>query len=124
MFNKILVPIFSIHQISEVLHQAINLATSHGGQLVILSVFEKKSSKKIFSESITTVIDSAKVRSGIDCLLISKAGKALAKICDIANELKVDLIVIGVKDISLESSSQSTASRVISLANCPVFIVP
>ena len=45
-------------------------------------------------------------------------------ICDVADELNIDLIVMGTRGVNLEEDSQSTAVRVIQLAPCPVLVVP
>ena len=45
-------------------------------------------------------------------------------ICDVANELNVDVILIGTNGVNLERDSDSTAAQVIQFAPCPVLVVP
>jgi nucleotide-binding universal stress UspA family protein len=45
-------------------------------------------------------------------------------ILDVADELNVDVIVMGTGGVSLNSDDGSTAARVIELAPCPVLVVP
>ena len=46
------------------------------------------------------------------------------RICDVADELNVDVIVMGTRGVNLESDSGSTAAQVLQLAPCPVLVVP
>ena len=52
------------------------------------------------------------------------AGFAAAAIADVADELNVDVIVMGGPGVNLEIDSTSTAASVIELASCPVLVVP
>ena len=46
-------------------------------------------------------------------------------ICDVADEINADVIVMGTRGLTLEADeAPSTASRVIQLAPCPVMVVP
>jgi nucleotide-binding universal stress UspA family protein len=46
-------------------------------------------------------------------------------ICDVADEIDADVIVMGTRGLTLEADeAPSTASRVIQLAPCPVLVVP
>ena len=51
---------------------------------------------------------------------IEKAGI----IYDIANQLNLDVIILGTKGLKLGSESQTTVSKIIQLAHCPVLVVP
>ncbi len=56
--------------------------------------------------------------------MIEREGKPAFVICDVADEINADVIVMGTRGLTLEATSPSTASRVIQLAPCPVLVVP
>jgi nucleotide-binding universal stress UspA family protein len=62
---------------------------------------------------------------GVSCEVIEREGKPAFVICDVADEINADVIVMGTRGLSLEADeAPSTASRVIQLAPCPVLVVP
>lgn len=63
---------------------------------------------------------------GIDCDVLEESGQPAFTICDIADELDIDLIVMGCSSIGLtqEGQTESVTNRVINLAPCPVLVVP
>ena len=61
---------------------------------------------------------------GMECELIERQGKPAFVICDVADEINADVIVMGTRGLNLEPDEASTASRVIQLAPCPVLVVP
>ena len=63
-------------------------------------------------------------QAGISCEVLEKQGKPAFVICDVADELNVDLIVMGTRGLNLEEDQESTAARVIQLAPCPVMVLP
>ena len=63
-------------------------------------------------------------QSGVPCQRLERGGEPLTVILDVADELKVDVIVMGTGGVSLNSDDGSTAARVIELAPCPVLVVP
>ena len=57
--------------------------------------------------------------------MLEREGKPAFVICDVADEINADVIVMGTRGLSLEAEdAPSTASRVIQLAPCPVMVVP
>lgn len=63
-------------------------------------------------------------QAGMACEVIEREGKPAFVIGDVADEINADVIVMGTRGLSLESGEESTASRVIQLAPCPVLVVP
>jgi nucleotide-binding universal stress UspA family protein len=65
-------------------------------------------------------------KQGIDAEILQREGKPAFTICDVADELNVNLIVMGSRGIGvdLEHAAESVASRTIALAPCPVLVVP
>ncbi len=79
------------------------------------------------AQLITSLLKKAQEQirqAGLTCDVLNKQGKPAFVICDVADDLNVDLIVIGTKGINLEEDMESTAARVIQLAPCPVLVVP
>ena len=63
-------------------------------------------------------------QGAIQCDVLEKVGKPPFVICDVADELNVDLIIMGTRGVNLQENAESTAVRVIQLAPCPVLVVP
>jgi len=63
---------------------------------------------------------------GIEAEIIEREGKPAFTICDVADELNADLIVMGCRGLGLteEGVAESVTNRVINLSPCPVLIVP
>ena len=78
--------------------------------------------------AVAALLEQARSRfeeQGVVCELIEREGKPAFVICDVADELNADVIVMGTRGLSLEAEeAPSTASRVIQLAPCPVLVVP
>ena len=77
--------------------------------------------------AVAALLEDARQRflaEGMDCQLIEREGKPAFVICDVADEINADVIVMGTRGLSLEADQASTASRVIQLAPCPVLVVP
>ena len=79
------------------------------------------------AESIASLLNRARMeieQEDILCDVLEKEGKPAFVICDVADDLNVDLIVMGTRGLNLEEDQESTAARVIQLAPCPVLVVP
>jgi nucleotide-binding universal stress UspA family protein len=65
-------------------------------------------------------------QKSIDTETISREGMPAFTICDVADEIGADLIVMGCRGLGLteEGASESVTNRVINLSPCPVLIVP
>ncbi len=127
MFETILLPIDQSREAFETASKAIQLAKSHESAIVILSVLQPELPEMNDAQSIASLLDKARAQieqAGIACSILEKEGKAPFVICDVADDLNVDLIIMGTKGINLEEDTESTAARVIELAPCPVLVVP
>ena len=77
--------------------------------------------------TVAPLLDQARAQfeqAGVACELVEREGKPAFVICDVADELNVDVIVMGTRGVNLEGDTESTAVRVIQLAPCPVLVVP
>ena len=63
-------------------------------------------------------------QAGVPCEVVERQGKPAFVICDVADEMNVDVIVMGTRGVNLSSDGESTAARVIQFAPCPVLVVP
>ena len=58
--------------------------------------------------------------------LSEKKGPPAFTICDLADEIEADLIVIGCRGTGLtdEGATDSVSNRIINLSPCPILVVP
>ena len=127
MFETVLFPIDQSREALETAAKALELARSHGSRLVLLSVVEPERPEMHDHEAVAGLLDQARDRfeqAGVTCEQIEREGRPAFVICDVADELNVDVIVMGTRGVNLEAESGSTAARVIQLAPCPVLVVP
>jgi nucleotide-binding universal stress UspA family protein len=137
MFNKILFPLDRSREAQEAIAVAIDLVQKYQSKLILLSVVESPDLVAEVSddpvmqspEAIDQLLHSAQAmfaKRGIQADILQRQGKPAFTICDVADELNVNLIVMGSRGIGLdvEHTAESVASRVINLAPCPVLIVP
>ncbi len=127
MFETVLFPIDQSREALETAAKALELARSHGSRLVLLSVVQPERPEMHDHEAVAGLLDQARDRfeqAGVTCEQIEREGRPAFVICDVADELNVDVIVMGTRGVNLETDSGSTAARVIQLAPCPVLVVP
>ncbi len=136
MFNKILFPLDRSREAQEAIAVAIDLVQKYQSKLILLSVVEAPVAADVSDdpimqspEAIDRLLHSAQAmfaKRGIQADILQREGKPAFTICDVADELNVNLIVMGSSGIGLdvEHTAESVASRVINLAPCPVLIVP
>ena len=127
MFKTVLFPIDQSREAFETANKAIQLAKNHQSHIIMLSVVQPERPEMDDTEFVASLLNRAKEQmeqAGISCEVLEKQGKPAFVICDIADELNVDLIVMGTRGINLESDNESAAARVIQLAPCPVLVVP
>ena len=127
MFETVLFPIDLSGETLEPSGKALKLALRDGTRLVLLSVLPPVTGKKHDHEAVAGVLSQTRKRceqAGVICLEVERSGKPASVICDVADELNVDVIVMGTRGVNLESDSGSTAAQVLQLAPCPVLVVP
>ena len=127
MFQTVLFPIDESRQTMETAAVALELAKTHGSRLVVLSVVEAEEGAMHDAAAVAKLLEQARAsfeQAGVPCEMLEREGKPAFVIGDVADEINADVIVMGTRGISLESSEPSTAARVIQLAPCPVLVVP
>lgn len=136
MFKTVLFPIDQSRESREAADTVANVVKTYGSQLYILSVVEAPGDIKQPSdvemaspEAIADLLQTAKnlfADQGIDASILEREGKPAFVICDVADEIEAELIIMGSRGMGLteEGAADSVTNRVINLSPCPVLIVP
>ena len=56
--------------------------------------------------------------------MIEREGVPAFTICDVADEVEADLIIMGCRGLGLTEENESVTSKVINLSPCAVLVVP
>ena len=136
MFKTVLFPIDASPEAQQAAFKTAELVKHHQSHLILLSVVESPDSasadvhpEQTSPEAVAQLLAKAKMvftEQGIDTEAIEREGNPAFVICDVADEMSADLIVMGCRGIGLtpEGQSDSVSSRVINLSPCPVMVVP
>lgn len=136
MFKTILFPIDQSREAREAAQMVANLVKTYHSRLILLSVVEKNPepdpnhpSVMASPEDVAKLLQAAQTlfaQQNIDAEVIEREGMPSFTICDVADEMEADLIVMGCRGLGLttEGAIESVTSRVINLSPCPVLIVP
>jgi nucleotide-binding universal stress UspA family protein len=132
MFKSVLFPVDQSRDSREAAETVASLVKLCGAQLTILSVEEEaadSSAPRLSTEAIDQLLESAKAifaEWGITAQTMHRTGKVAFCICDVADEINAEVIVMGCRGIGLteEGANESISNRVINLSPCPVLIVP
>lgn len=135
MFKTVLFPIDQSREAREAADMVTNVVQKYGSRLVILSVVEEPpadapvADPMVSPEVVAKLLESARAlfeQQGIKAEVIEKQGKPAFTICDVADEIGADLIIMGCRGLGLteEGATDSVTTRVINLSPCPVLIVP
>ncbi|WP_088893252.1 universal stress protein [Leptolyngbya ohadii] len=137
MFKTVLFPIDHSRESREAVDTVINLVKTYSSRLVLLSVVEafegetatvadrERTSPEAIAQLLTE-FKSLFQQQGIDTEAIEREGVPAFVICDVADEVDANLIVMGCRGLGLteEGASESVTNRVINLAPCAVLVVP
>ncbi len=134
MFKTVLFPVDRSRDSQDAAETVAKLVKFCNGRLVILSVQVESEANQDgnnapTAEAIDQLLASAKSafsQWGIDAEIVHREGKPAFCICDYADEINADLIVMGCRGVGLteEGVAESVSTRVINLSPCPVLIVP
>lgn len=134
MFKIVLFPIDMSAEAQQVSPKVAELVTFHQSRLVLLSVVEPAppeaaGDQQTSPEAVAALLGQAKdvfAQQGIDAEAIEREGQPAFVICDVADELNADLIVMGCRGVGLieDIQAESVTTRVINLSPCPVLIIP
>ncbi|OKH32470.1 universal stress protein [[Phormidium ambiguum] IAM M-71] len=135
MFKTVLFPVDQSREAREAADVVTNIVQKYGSRLVLLSVVEPAEGESDNSDTMTSpeavaellkTAQSLFAKQGITADVIEREGKAAFTICDVADEINANLIVMGSRGLGLteEGATESITYRVINLSPCPVLIVP
>ena len=131
MFNVVLFPIDQSRETRQAAETVAKVVKFHNSRLVLLSVVETEAEEGVMSspEAIAELLTTAKTlftQQGIESETIEREGKPAFTICDVADEIEADIIIMGCRGLGLteEGAAESVTNRVINLSPCPVLIVP
>ena len=136
MFKTVLFPIDQSRESREAADTVAGVVKLCNSRLYVLSVVtvlepgEVPTSPEMASpQAIAELLQSAKnlfADQGIEAELVEREGKPAFVICDVADELEADLIIMGCRGLGLtdEGAAESVTNRVINLSPCPVMVVP
>ena len=130
MFETVLFPVDRSREAREAADVVSNIVRTYNSRLVLLSVVETKADSGMDSEpEVAKLLQGAKAlfsQQGITAETIEKEGVPSFTICDVADEINADLIIMGSRGLGLAQgdNKESVAHRAIDLAPCPVLIVP
>jgi len=135
MFQTVLFPVNDSRESREAAEVVANVVQKYSSRLVLLSVRvpaeSEETSQQSMSdyEAIAKLLEGAKAmfaQQGIETEVMEREGKPAFVICDIADEIDANLIVMGSRGMGLteEGISDSVTNRVVNLSPCPVLIVP
>lgn len=130
MFKTILFPIELTREARKAIELTANMVKVHNSKLTILSVVETNAEGAMSSaEQVEKLLQESKsffAQQGIIAETIEKSGVPAFTICDVADEINADLIIMGCRGLGLideEAAAESVTNRVINLANCPVLVI-
>jgi nucleotide-binding universal stress UspA family protein len=138
MFKTVLFPIDQSREAREAADVVVNIVQKYNSRLVLLSVVEEQLASEeeptlpdmmASPEAIAQLLQKAQslfAERGIQAQALERQGKPAFTICDVADEIGADLIIMGCRGMGLteEGIADSVTYRVINLSPCPVLIVP
>ncbi len=125
MFKTILFPLNRSQETRQAVDVAISLVQKYQATLYVLSVTEPDGDRQS-SEALITEMQDHFAAVSISIKTKIAEGKAAFVICDYADEINADLIVMGSRGMSLaeEHPDDSVSQKVINLSPCAVLVVP
>lgn len=135
MFKTVLFPIDQSREAREAAEVVVSVVQKYDSRLVLLSVVETVDSEEppvapmASPEAVAQLLKNAQSlfnQQGIRSEAIEREGKPAFVICDVADEIGANLIVMGCRGLGLteDGATDSVTNRVINLSPCPVLIVP
>lgn len=138
IFKTVLFPIDQSRETREAADVVTNVVKKYGSRLVLLSVVEEpppdapdapSADPMVSPEVVAKLLENAQSLfsgQGIQSEILERQGKPAFTICDVADEIGADLIIMGCRGLGLteEGADDSVTTRVINLSPCPVLIVP
>ena len=135
MYKTLLFSIDSSPGAKKVLQTVLDMAQLCQSKVVLLSVVESSENsdpahpEQTSADAVASLLKQAKTvfeQRGFAAETIEREGNPAFVICDVADEVSADLVIIGCRGTGLtgEGREDSVSARVINLSPCPVLVVP
>lgn len=134
MFKTVLFPIDMSPEAQHAAALVAQLVQENQSRLILLSVVEPAegavvSSSQTSPTAVAKLLDQAKESfavQNVSAETLEREGQPAFVICDVADEIGADLIIMGCRGVGLieDVQDESVTTRVINLSPCPVLIVP
>ncbi|MEO0853563.1 MAG: universal stress protein [Cyanobacteria bacterium J06648_11] len=134
MFEKILFAIDRSIETSHAFSLAVSLAQKYGSSVTLLCVADTSEldesaadKQRREGQGLLEQAEAALHKAGIVQVKTEyREGKVAFAICDTADDLGTDLVIIGSRGVGLteDGREDSVSNRVINLSPCPVLVVP
>ncbi|PZV19468.1 MAG: universal stress protein [Pseudanabaena sp.] len=129
MFKTVLFPLNRSQETRQAVAIVVDLIQKYHSQLYVLSVADHDAtdSDRASSQDLIKEVETHFAEVGIAIKSKIAEGKTAFVICDFADEINADLIVMGSRGMSLTEEhpdGSSVSQKVINLSPCPVLVVP
>ncbi|MGB3573914.1 MAG: universal stress protein [Phormidesmis sp.] len=135
MYKTLLLSIDSSPSAKKVLQTALDMAQLCDSKVIVLSVVESAEHsdpahpEQTSTEAVAALLSQSKKvfeQRGFSAETVEREGNPAFIICDVADEVSADLVVMGCRGTGLieDGCEESVSNRVINLAPCPVLVVP
>lgn len=123
MFEQIVFAIDPSQETGRAVALLVDLAQRYQSAVTLLSVAGDESvlsACQVLLDEVTALFQE----QSITVQPLVRAGNIPFVICDVADEVSANLIVMGCRGLTEEHDTDSVSRRVIALAPCPVLVVP
>ena len=127
MFSTVLFPIDRSQGAAGSISKALQLVQEHKSRLVLVSVVDPSNPAMATEAAVAQLLDTVQQgfqQAGVTCDVVERQGNPAFVICDVADELSADVIVVASRDTTVDDRAPTMASQLIRLAPCPVLVVP
>ena len=131
MFKTVLFPVDQSRASLEAAETVTHVVEKYASRLIVLSVLEHPPEDTPVPmadhEAIAQLLQNVKnlfSQKGITAEVIEREGVPAFTICDVADEVEADLIIMGCRGLGLTEETESVTSKVINLSPCAVLVVP
>lgn len=127
MFATVLFPVDRSQEAAESVSKALQLVQEHNSRLVLVSVVDPANPAMATETAVARLLATVQQgfqQAGVACEVVERRGNPAFVICDVADELSADVIVVASRDTTVDDRAPTMASQLIRLAPCPVLVVP
>lgn len=127
MFSTVLFPIDRSQGAADSISKTLQLVQEHKSRLVLVSVVDPSNPAMATEAAVAQLLDTVQKgfqQAGVTCDVVERQGNPAFVICDVADEVSADVIVVASRDTTVDDRDPTMASQLIRLAPCPVLVVP